>query len=54
MPQWQTAVAALMTVVDTEGPSMLARIAMRWALNVGKPEPPEPRRKRAKAYKIVR
>jgi hypothetical protein len=42
MPQWQTAVAALMTVVDAEGPSMLARIAMTWALNVGKPEPPEP------------
>jgi hypothetical protein len=51
MPQWQTAVAALMMVAATEGPTMMARIAMMQALNVGKPEP---RGTRAKAYKIVR
>jgi hypothetical protein len=32
MPQWRTAVAALMMVVDTEGPTLLARIAMVRAL----------------------
>ena len=38
MPQWQTAVTALMMVVDTEGPTLLARIAMVRALKSDKPE----------------
>jgi hypothetical protein len=37
MPQWKTAVAALRMVVDTEGPTLLARIAMVRALKSGKP-----------------
>ena len=36
------------------GPTMFARIGMLRALNHEKPPAPPPRRKRAKAYKIVR
>ena len=33
---------------------MHARIAMMQAIHAGKPAPKEPRRKRAKAYRIIR
>jgi len=42
-----------MLVIDTEGPTILARIVMTQALKSDEPTPPEPRRKRAKAYVIV-
>jgi hypothetical protein len=45
----------LMQTAEDGAPVMLAEIAMRRALNAdGNPEPPEPRRKRAKKYRIVR
>jgi hypothetical protein len=54
-PEWRLAAAMLMQAAEDGAPVMLAEIAMRRALNVdGKPEPPEPRRKRAKTRRIVR
>jgi hypothetical protein len=54
-PEWRLAAAMLMQAAEDGAPVMLAEIAMRRALNVdGKPGPPEPRRKRAKKYRIVR
>ena len=45
----------LMQAAEDGAPVMLAEIAMRRALNAdGEPEPPTPRRKRAKKYRIVR
>jgi hypothetical protein len=52
--EWQDAVEALLLVVKS-GPTMLARIAMMRALYRDRPEPaPAPRRKTAKAYRVVR
>jgi hypothetical protein len=52
-PEWRLAAAMLMQAAGA--PVVLAETAMRRALNVdGKPGPPEPRRKRAKKYRIVR
>jgi hypothetical protein len=49
------AAAMLMQAAEDGAPVMLAEIAMRRALNAdGEPEPPTPRRKRAKKYRIVR
>jgi hypothetical protein len=54
-PEWRLAAAMLMQAAEDGAPVMLAEIAMRRALNVdGKPGPPEPRRKRAEKYRIVR
>ena len=54
-PEWRLAAAMLMQAAEDGAPVMLAEIAMPRALNVdGKPGPPEPRRKRAKKYRIVR
>jgi hypothetical protein len=54
-PEWRLAAAMLMQAAEDGAPVMLAEIAMRRARNVdGKPGPPEPRRKRAKKYRIVR
>jgi hypothetical protein len=54
-PEWRLAAAMLMQAADDGAPVMLAEIAMRRALNAdGNPEPPEPRRKAAKKYRIVR
>jgi hypothetical protein len=54
-PEWRLAAAMLVQAAEDGAPVMLAEIAMRRALNVdGKPGPPEPRRKRAKKYRIVR
>jgi hypothetical protein len=45
----------LMQAADDGAPVMLAEIAMRRALNAGKPGPTlEPRRKRANAFRILR
>jgi hypothetical protein len=54
LPHWQAAAEALTLVGEHGGDTMLPRIAMMRALNHGKlvPEPP-PRRKRAKAYRII-
>jgi hypothetical protein len=41
------------TGAEDDAPILLAEIAMRRALNVGG-EPPKPRRKRAKKYRIVK
>ncbi|MDN5001283.1 hypothetical protein ACFQZO_10350 [Bradyrhizobium sp. GCM10027634] len=51
-PTWQAALEALLLVVERNGPTMMARIGVMRALNVGKAGP-GPRRKRAKAYRIV-
>ena len=50
-PEWRFAAAMLMQVADNGAPVMLAEMAIRRALNSGKPEPP---RKGAKKYRIVR
>jgi hypothetical protein len=55
LPHWQLAMACLISAAERGGIVMMARIAMMKALHHGKPEPPpEPRRKRAKVYRIVR
>jgi len=54
-PEWRLAAAMLMQAAEDGAPVMLAEIAMRRALGAdGEPAPPEPRRKRAKKYRIVR
>jgi hypothetical protein len=54
-PEWRLAAVMLMQAAEDGAPVMLAEIAMRRALNAdGEPEPPTPRRKRAKKYRIVR
>ena len=48
-PEWRLAAAMLMQAAEDGAPVMLAEIAMCRALNAdGTPEPPKPRRKRAK------
>ena len=51
--RWQTAMEMLLLVAERDGPEMFARIAMLQALNPGEPEP-TPRKKRAKAYRVIR
>jgi hypothetical protein len=51
---WQNAVEALLLVVKHNGPTMFARIGMMQALDPHPKPPAAPRRKRAKAYRIVR
>jgi hypothetical protein len=55
-PEWQAAMQALILVATSGGPTMLARIGMMRALNANarKEQPPEPRRKVSKKYRIVR
>lgn len=51
---WLNAVEALLLVVKHTGPTMFARIGIMRALYRDRPEPPlQPRRKRAKAYRII-
>jgi len=54
-PEWQAAAQALLLVAERGGPTMLARIGVALALNAGKPKPESaPRRKAAKAYRVIR
>jgi hypothetical protein len=51
---WQVAMETLLLVAERDGPEMLARIAVMKALDRRHPTPvPAPRRKRAKAFRIV-
>ena len=53
--QWQTAAEVLMLIGEHGGDPMMAHIAMMRALQRHKPKAaPAPRRKRAKAYRIIR
>jgi hypothetical protein len=53
--EWQTAMKVLILVAEKGGDTMLARMGIMQALHRhDRPEPAERRRKRAKAYKIVR
>lgn len=52
---WQTAAETLLTSAEHGGILMLAEIAMRQALNHGRPAtPPAPRQKSVKAYRVIR
>jgi hypothetical protein len=57
LPEWRAAMTALLLEAEHSQPCadpMLARIGMMQALNEDKLEAPRaPRRKRAKAYKVV-
>jgi hypothetical protein len=53
--EWQAAMQALLLVAEHDGPTMFARIGMMRALCRHEAKPsPAPRRKRAKAYQIIR
>jgi hypothetical protein len=54
-PEWQAAMEALLLVAEHDGPTMFARIGVMRALQRHKRKAaPAPRRKPAKAYRIVR
>lgn len=53
-PEWQAAIEALMLVVDLGGPTMFARIGVVRALNRHHEPVIKPRKKRVRAYTIVR
>jgi hypothetical protein len=54
-PQWATAIAALLLVVEHGDDIMLPRVAIMRALHRGKPSPePTPRKKRVKKHRIIR
>jgi hypothetical protein len=54
-PEWQAAMKVLILVAEKGGDTMLARIGVMQALHRhDQPELRQPRRKRAKAYRIVR
>jgi hypothetical protein len=53
--EWQTAMETLLLVAERDGPEMMARIGMMQALNRHSAKAdPAPRRKRAKAYRVLR
>jgi hypothetical protein len=57
LPHWQLAMRLLIAAATRGGIVMMAEIAMRQALNHGRPPPapkPRPRKKLAKHYKIIR
>lgn len=55
LPAWQIAAEALLMVGNHGGPEMLPRIGMMRALYPIDPtQPPAKRRKRAKAFRIIR
>jgi hypothetical protein len=55
LAHWQTAAEILLRVAEQGGDPMMARIAMMRALNHGRPDPAiEPRRKRARVYRVIR
>ena len=47
-PEWQVAAEMLIAAVEGSGPLMFAEIAMRKAVNAGKPAPEPTPRRRAK------
>ena len=49
--EWQTAMKTLLLVAERDGPEMMARIGMMRALHRHRAAP---RRKRAKAYRVIR
>jgi hypothetical protein len=52
--RWRTATACLLAAAERGGIVMLADIAMRKALNYGRAPPkPEPRKKRARVYRVI-
>ena len=53
-PHWQDAANALIMAAEGRGPLLLARVGMLKALGHGKDETKLVRKKRAKAYKIIR
>jgi hypothetical protein len=53
-PHWQTATLTLINTAEGRDFLFHANAAMLQALNHGKPATAEPRRKAAKAYKIVK
>jgi hypothetical protein len=54
-PEWQAAAEVLMLICEHGGDPMMAHIAMMRALHRHKPKATAaPRRKRAKAYRIIR
>jgi len=54
-PHWQAATEAVLTAAEDRGPLLHARVGMLRALNYGKPDPTlGPRRKAARAYKVIR
>jgi hypothetical protein len=54
-PQWELATGLLLCAAESGGILMMAEIAVRRAIGHGQPKPaPELRRKRAKAYKVLR
>jgi hypothetical protein len=55
LPEWQAAAEVLMLIGERGGDPMMAHIGMMRALNRHKAKAAtDPRRKRAKAYRIVR
>ena len=53
-PEWQAAMQALLLVAEHDGPTMFARIGVMRALHRHQAKPAAaPRRKRAKAYKVI-
>lgn len=53
--EWQTAMRVLLLVAEHNGPEILARIGIMRALNRHDAKVmPAPRRKRAKAYRVIR
>ena len=53
--EWQAAMQALMLVAEHDGPTMFARICVMRALHRHRPRAASaPRRKRAKAYRVIR
>ena len=53
--EWQTAMETLLLVAEQDGPAMMARIGMMRALDRHSAKAtPAPRRKRAKAYRVIR
>jgi hypothetical protein len=54
LPEWQTAAKVLMLIGERGGDPMMARIGVMRALHRDKPDTKlAPRRKRAKAYKVI-
>jgi hypothetical protein len=55
-PHWQLAIETLIMAAENRGPVLHAEIAMRRALNHGRPDDPvkPPRRKAAKKFRLIK